>query len=98
MEAIDDNNQNRHSSPFMSGNVCSVSHICPVNFDVTWLQSNTDAGFGVIPDSDDLKSQAVFVPYRCQFSWHTRRRHESRPVDFCAAVRSEEHTSELQSL
>ena len=40
----------------------------------------------MISDSDDLKSQTVFAPYRCQFSWQTRQRHESRPVGFRPAV------------
>jgi hypothetical protein len=62
------------------------AHICPVDFDVTGLKSNNNARLGVIPDSDDLKSQAVFAPYRCLFSWPTRQHHESRSVGFRAVV------------
>lgn len=37
-------------------------------------------------DSGDLKSQAVFAPYRCLFFWQTRRWHESRPDGFRTVV------------
>ena len=45
--------------------------VCPLAFNGTWLQSNNDAGFGMLPDSGALRSQAVFAAYRCQFSWQT---------------------------
>ena len=42
----------------------AYSHICPVDFEVIWLQSNNDAGLDLIRDSGDLESQAGLAPYR----------------------------------
>ncbi|MFM9971887.1 MAG: DUF938 domain-containing protein, partial [Burkholderiales bacterium] len=43
-----------------------IHHICPVDFNVTWLESNNDAGFDMIADSDDLRLHMVFAAYGCQ--------------------------------